>query len=82
MSKDTLNSNILFNEEALAHREIFNSLEENKRNNKEMKNNDKLLKKYNIKINNDIANMIHVIKRRQNNRYKFKLKKTFFKKSL
>ena len=82
MSKDTLNSNILFNEEALALREKFNSLEENKRNDKEMKNNDKLLKKYNIKINNDIANMIHDIKRRQNNRYKFKLKKTFFLKSL
>ena len=78
MSKNNLNSNILFNEEALALREKFNSLEENKKNNKEMKNNDKLLKKYNIKINNDIANMIHDIKRRQNNRYKFKLKKTFF----
>ena len=47
-----------FNEEALALREIFNVLE-NKRNNKEMNNDNKLLKKYNITINNEIVNMIH-----------------------
>ena len=82
MSISNLNSNITFNEEALALRQIFNSLEENKRNNKEMNNNDKLLKKYNIKINTEIVNMIHDTKSLQKNRYKFKLQKTFFKKSL
>ncbi len=58
MSIENLNANILFNEEALALREIFNVLE-NKRNNKEMNNDNKLLKKYNITINNEIVNMIH-----------------------
>lgn len=81
MSIENLNANILFNEEALALREIFNSLE-NKRNNKEMNNDDKLLKKYNIKINSEIVNMIHDTKSRQKNRYKFKLRKIFFKNSL
>jgi len=82
MSLFNLNQNILFNEEALALREIFNYLEESKRNNKEMNKNDKLLKKYKIKINNDNVNLIHDIKSRQKNRYKFKLQKTFLKKSL
>jgi hypothetical protein len=81
MSIKNLNENFLFNEEVLALREIFNSLD-NKKNNKEMNNNDKLLKKYNIKINTEIVNMIHDTKSLQKNRYKFKLQKTFFKKSL
>ena len=80
MSIENLNTNILFNEEALVLREIFNSLE-NKSNNKEMNNDDKLLKKYNIKINSDIVNMLHDTKSLQKNRYKFKLQKTIFKKS-
>ena len=82
MSISNLNSNITLNEEALALREIFNSLEENKRNNKEMNNNDKLLKKYNIKINSDFVNLMHNIKNNNKNRYKFKLQKTFCKKSI
>ena len=82
MSISNLNSNITFNEEALAHRQIFNSLEENKRNNKEMNNNDKLLKKYNIKINSDFVNLMHNIKNNNKNRYKFKLQKTFCKKNI
>jgi flagellar basal body rod protein FlgC len=81
MSIKNLNENFLFNEEVLALREIFNSLD-NKKNNKEMNNDDKLLKKYNIKINTEIVNMIHDTKSLQKNRYKFKLQKTFFKKSL
>ena len=81
MSIKNLNENFSFNEEVLALREIFNSLD-NKKNNKEMNNNDKLLKKYNIKINTEIVNMIHDTKSLQKNRYKFKLQKTFFKKSL
>ena len=79
MSINNLNNNILFNEEALALRKIFNSLEESKRINKKMNNYDKLLKKYNIKINSDIVNMIHDIKSSQKNRYKFKLQKIFSK---
>jgi len=67
MSIENLNANILFNEEALALREIFNVLE-NKRNNKEMNNDNKLLKKYNITINNEIVNMIHDTKSGQKNR--------------
>mgnify|MGYP003571505868 CR=1 FL=1 len=47
-----------------------------------MNNDNKLLKKYNITINNEIVNMIHDTKSGQKNRYKFKLQKTFFKKSL
>jgi len=82
LSLFNLKQNILFNEEALALREIFNYLEESKRNNKEMNKNDKLLKKYKIEINNDNVNLIHDIKSRQKNRYKFKLQKTFLKKSL
>ena len=82
MSISNLNSNITLNEEALALREIFNSLEENKRNNKEMNNNDKLLKKYNIKINSDFVNLMHNIKNNNKNRYKFKLQKTFCKKNI
>jgi hypothetical protein len=82
MSISNLNSNITFNEEALALRQIFNSLEENKRNNKEMNNNDKLLKKYNIKINSDFVNLMHNIKNNNKNRYKFKLQKTFCKKNI
>ena len=81
MSIKNLNKNFLFNEEVLDLREIFNSLD-NKKNNKEMNNDDKLLKKYNIKINTEIVNMIHGTKSLQKNRYKFKLQKTFFKKSL
>ena len=81
MSIKNLNENFLFGEEVLALREIFNSLD-NKKNNKEMNNDDKLLKKYNIKINTEIVNMIHDTKSLQKNRYKFKLQKTFFKKSL
>ena len=81
MSIKNLNENFLFNEEVLALREIFNSLD-NKKNNKEMNNDDKLLKKYNIKINTEIVNMIRDTKSLQKNRYKFKLQKTFFKKSL
>ena len=82
MSISNLNANITLNEEALALREIFNSLEENKRNNKEMNNNDKLLKKYNIKINSDFVNLMHNIKNNNKNRYKFKLQKTFCKKNI
>ena len=82
MSISNLDSNIIFNEEALTIRQIFNSLEENKRNNKETNNNDKLLKKYNVKINSDFVKMIHDIKSQPKNRYKFKLQKTFCKKCL
>ena len=82
MSISNLNSNITLNEEALTLRQIFNSLEENKRNNKEMNNNDKLLKKYNIKINSDFVNLMHNIKNNNKNRYKFKLQKTFCKNNI